>query len=117
MTLFFLAASQRSFSRSQDVCLPCCIPTNGEKAPTFPVKLVECPEVEGGDLREAGGDPCQADGGELAAARLPTLQHPPTFSKALHTMNMLFFLAASQLKEKSLQFLRKTTNFLCISPL
>ena len=68
----------RSFSNSQDVRLPCCIPAKGEKAPTFPIKLVVCPEVEGGDLCQVGGDLfqvgddlCQVDGVELATARFP----------------------------------------------
>ena len=60
---------EQSFSPCQAVHFPCCIPAKGGKAPTFPVKLVVCPEAESSDLCQVGGDLFQENGGELATGR------------------------------------------------
>ena len=64
-----------------------------------------------------GGDLCEAGGSELATTLPQTAQPLCRFSKTFHVAKMLFILAASQLKAKSLTLFRKTANFLSIATL
>ena len=97
---------KRTFARSQDVRLPCCVSAKGGKAPTFPRKLVSRTEADGGDLWEA-------ESGELATARFPrTPQLPLSFNETFQAAKTFFFLATSQLKAKKLKPFQKDAPFL-----
>ena len=82
------------------------------KKSNFPVKLAVHPEVEGGDLCQAGGDHCQGDGGELATAHFPNATASTQLSKGPHTVKTLFLLAAFWLKEKKLNLSQEDDQFL-----